>query len=93
MKTYRWSEKKNEQLKQSRGISFEDVVLAIESGGLLDVLAHPNPRQYPNQKVLVVAVMEYVYLVPHVEEADHVFLKTVIPSRKATRDYGRRGEK
>lgn len=93
MKTYRWNEKKNEQLKQSRGISFEDVVLAIESGGLLDVLAHPNPRQYPNQKVLVVAVMEYVYLVPHVEEADHVFLKTVIPSRKATRDYGRRGEK
>ncbi len=93
MKTYRWSEKKNEQLKQSRGISFEDIVLAIESGGLLDVLAHPNPRQYPNQKVLVVAVMEYVYLVPHVEAADHVFLKTVIPSRKATRDYGRRGEK
>ena len=93
MKTYRWNEKKNEQLKQSRGISFEDVVLAIESGGLLDVLAHPNPRQYPNQKVLVVAVMEYVYLVPHVEEVDHGFLKTVIPSRKATRDYGRRGEK
>lgn len=93
MKTYRWNEKKNEQLKQSRGISFEDVVLALESGGLLDVLAHPNPRQYPNQKVLVVAVMGYVYLVPHVEEADHIFLKTVIPSRKATRDYGRRGEK
>ena len=92
MKTYRWSEK-NEQLKRSRGISFEDVVLALESGGLLDVLAHPNPRRYPNQKVLVVAVMEYVYLVPHVEEIDHVFLKTVIPSRKATRDYGRRGEK
>lgn len=93
MKTYRWSEKKNEQLKRSRGISFEDVVLALESGGLLDVLAHPNPRRYPNQRVLVVAVMEYVYLVPHVEEPDHVFLKTVIPSRKATRDYGRRGEK
>lgn len=93
MKTYRWSEKKNERLKQSRGISFEDVVLAIESDGLLDVLAHPNPRRYPNQKVLVVAVMEYVYLVPHVEEPDHVFLKTIIPSRKATRDYRKRGEK
>ena len=93
MKTYRWSEKKNEQLKQSRGISFEDVVLALEAGGLLDVLMHPNPRRYPNQKVLVVAVMEYVYLVPHVEEPDQVFLKTIIPSRKATRDYGRRGEK
>lgn len=93
MKSYRWSEKKNEQLKRSRGISFEDVVLALESGGLLDVLAHPNPRRYPNQKVLVVAVMEYVYLVPHIEETDHIFLKTVIPSRKATRDYGRKGEK
>lgn len=93
MKTYRWSEKKNEQLKQSRGISFEDVVLALESGGLLDVLAHPNPRRYPNQKVLVIAVMEYVYLVPHIEEPDHIFLKTVIPSRKATRDYGKRGER
>lgn len=92
MKTYRWSEKKNEQLKRSRGVSFEDVVLALEWGGLLDVLAHPNPRRYPNQKVFVVAIMEYVYLVPHVEESDHVFLKTVIPSRKATRDYGRRGE-
>lgn len=90
---YRWSEKKNEQLKQSRGISFEDIVLALESGGLLDVLAHPNPKRYPNQNVLVVAVMDYVYLVPHVEESDHIFLKTVIPSRKATRDYGRRGEK
>ena len=94
MRTYRWSEKKkNEQLKRSRGISFEDVVLALESGGPLDVLTHPNPRRYPNQKVLVVAVMEYVYLVPHVEEPDHLFLKTVIPSRKATRDYGTRGEK
>ncbi len=93
MKTYRWNEEKNEQLKQSRGDSFEDVVLAIESGGLLDVLAHPNPRRYPNQKVLLVAVMEYVYLVPHVEESDHIFLKTVIPSRKATRDYGSRGDK
>lgn len=93
MKTYRWSEEKNERLKRSRGVSFEDIVLALESGGLLDVLAHSNPRRYPNQKVLVVAVMEYVYLVPHVEEPNHIFLKTVIPSRKATRDYGRRGEK
>lgn len=91
MNTYRWSEDKNEQLKSSRGISFEDVVLAIESGGLLDVLVHPNPKRYPSQKVFVVAVMEYVYLIPHVEESDHIFMKTVIPSRKATRDYGKRG--
>lgn len=92
MKIYRWSEKKNEQLKLSRGISFEDIVLALESGGLLDVLTHQNPRRYPNQKVFVVAVMEYVYLVPHVEENQYIFLKTAIPSRKAMRDYGRRGD-
>ena len=92
MRTYRWSEKKNEQLKQSRGISFEDIVLALESGGLLDVLTHPNQRRYPKQKVLVVAVTDYVYLLPHIEEPDCLFLKTVIPSRKATRDYGRRGK-
>ncbi|MBA5866568.1 MAG: toxin [Nitrospira sp. CR1.3] len=92
MKTFRWNEKKNEHLKQSRGISFEEIVLAMESGGLLDVLAHPNPKRYPNQRVMVVAVLEYVYLVPHVEEPGHIFLKTVIPSRKATRDYRQRGE-
>lgn len=90
MRTYRWSEEKNEQLKQSRGIAFEDIVIALESGGLLDVIMHQNPKRYPNQKVMVVAVMGYVYLIPHVEEADHIFLKTIIPSRKATRDYGRR---
>ena len=93
MQTYRWSEEKNEQLKQSRGISFEDVVLALESGGLLDVIVHQNPKRYPNQKVMVVAVMEHVYLVPHIEGGGHIFLKTVIPSRKATRDYGSRGER
>ena len=91
MQTYRRDEKKNEQLKRLRGISFEDVVLAIESGGLLDVLEHPNSRRYPKQKVFVVAVTEYVFLVPHVEEVEHIFLKTIIPSRKATRDYGERG--
>ena len=70
-----------------RDISFEEVVLAIDSGGLLDVVEHPNPKRYPNQSVYVVAVGTYVYLVPHVEEPDYVFLKTIIPSRKATREY------
>jgi hypothetical protein len=88
VKTFRWSPQKNEQLKVGRGVSFEDVVLAIESGGLLDVVEHPNPARYPNQGVYVVAIASYVYLVPHVEDADRVFLKTIIPSRKATRDYG-----
>jgi hypothetical protein len=84
---YRWSDEKNGQLKASRGVSFDDVVLAIESDGLLDVLEHPNPKRYPNQKVFVVAITEYVYLIPHIEETDFIFLKTIIPSRKAKRDY------
>ncbi|MDR2001032.1 MAG: toxin, partial [Zoogloeaceae bacterium] len=70
----------------------ESIVVAIEAGGLLDVLAHPNPSKYPKQRVLVVACDNYVYLVPFVEETDYFFLKTVIPSRKAARDYLNQGE-
>jgi hypothetical protein len=92
MKPFWWGPEKNEQLKLERGISFENMVVAIESGGLVDILAHPNPAKYPNQKVLVVASDGYAYLVPFVEEQDHYFLKTVIPSRKATRDYLNNGE-
>ena len=68
------------------------MVVAMESGGLLDILAHPNLAKYPNQKMLVVASDGYAYLVPFVEEDDHFFLKTVIPSRKAKRDYLNQGE-
>ena len=92
MKPFRWSPEKNEQLQLDRGISFENMVVVIESGGLLDILAHPNLAKYPKQKMLVVASDGYAYLVPFVEEDDHFFLKTVIPSRKATRDYLNQGE-
>ncbi len=92
MKPFRWGPEKNDQLMLERGISFEMMVIAVEAGGLLDVLAHPNPSKYPKQKVLVVACDGYAYLVPFVEEKDHFFLKTVIPSRKATRDYFNQGE-
>jgi virulence-associated protein VagC len=87
MKPFRWGPAKNEQLKLERGLCFEQMVVAMESGGLLDILAHPNPVRYPKQKVLVVVSDSYVYLVPFVEQEDHFFLKTVTPSRKATRDY------
>ena len=87
MKPFRWNPDKNEMLKVGRDISFEVIALAIEANGLLDDLRHPNSGKYPNQSVLVVAFDDYVYLVPYVEEPDHYFLKTVIPSRKATRDY------
>lgn len=87
MKPFRWNHEKNESLKIERDISFEIIVLAIEADGLLDVLEHPNMDKYPNQSVLVVAFNGYVYLVPYIEELDYYFLKTVIPSRKATRNY------
>lgn len=92
MKTFRWSHAKNERLALERQIAFEEIVLAIEKGGLLDVLTHRNPARYPNQRILVVAVSGYVYLVPFVEEAEAYFLKTIIPSRKATRDYLSKGD-
>jgi hypothetical protein len=87
VKPFRWDPLKNEHLKAGRGISFEEIVLAVEEGGLKDILVHPNQRRYPAQLVLVVVYREYVFLVPSVEEEEHYFLKTVIPSRKATRGY------
>ena len=86
-----WSTRKNLQLIGQRGISFETIVSAIEQGGLVDVVEHPNQDQYPGQLVYVVEIGEYLHLVPFVTQADGVrFLKTIIPSRKATRDYRRR---
>lgn len=87
VKIYRWNEAKNAQLKRERGVGFEEVVAAIERGGLLDVLKHRNAARYPHQSILVVALGSYVYLIPFVEEAHGYFLKTIIPSRRATRDY------
>ncbi len=91
MKPFRWSADKNEALKILRGVSFEAIVVAVQAGGLLDVLEHPNKTRYPHQKILIVALDGYVHLVPFVEEPDHYFLKTLIPSRKATRDYWKQG--
>ena len=92
MNPFRWNNEKNEQLKAERDISFEEVVLVIETDGLLDLLQHPNPDKYPNQLVFVIALNGYAYLVPFVDEENYFFLKTIIPSRKATRDYLNQGE-
>ena len=92
MKQFRWNHQKNAELKSEREISFEQIALAIEGDGLLDAIRHPNLDKYPNQYVFVVAFEDYVYLVPFVEEAEFYFLKTIIPSRKATRDYLQRSE-
>jgi uncharacterized DUF497 family protein len=87
MKTFSWNGEKNTLLKAERQISFEEIVLYIEMGYLLDVLEHSNQEKYKGQRVFVVQVDEYVYLVPFVETEDEVFLKTIVPSRKATRKY------
>jgi len=82
-----WSTEKNIRLKAERGVSFEEVLSAMSHGGILDVQNHPNTGQYPNQRLLVVRIRGYAYLVPFVETKNEVFLKTIIPSRKATRNY------
>lgn len=87
MKYFSWSDEKNELLKAERQISFEDVVFYIAQGFLLDVLEHPNQDRYEGQKIFVVEIEEYAYLVPFVEDEREIFLKTIIPSRKATRKY------
>ena len=86
-KPFRWDPDKNEQLVQERGISFEQVTVAVENGDLLQVVQHPNTAKYPRQKIMIVGIEGYAYLIPFVEETDYLFLKTIIPSRKATRDF------
>lgn len=87
MKHFAWSEEKNEILKRERGISFEEILFHIRRGDVLDILEHPNAEKYSGQWVLVVNVDGYAYLVPFVEDDQAVFLKTISPSRKATRRH------
>lgn len=87
MKRFQWSPTKNAQLIAERNISFEKVLFCIANGKILDDKIHPNQQKYPNQRVLVIELNEYAYLVPYIETDDLIFLKTIIPSRKATKDY------
>jgi uncharacterized DUF497 family protein len=87
VKYFAWADAKNAKLRRERGIGFEDVVFHIDRGDLLDILEHPNPNRYPGQRIFVVRRENYVYLVPFVEDEHTVFLKTIIPSRKATKEY------
>ena len=87
MKIFSWNDEKNALLQAERQISFEEAVFSIEMRFLLDVLEHPDQKKYKGQKVFVVQADDYVYLVPFIESDAEVFLKTIIPSRKATRKY------
>ncbi len=84
MKSFKWNQEKNEWLKINRKIGFEDIVLLISEGFLIDIVENPN---YPNQLIFVINWNKYIYLVPFVENDEYVFLKTIIPSRKATKKY------
>jgi len=87
MKPINWNPEKNRKLIEERSISFEDIVFSLQSGCLLDDILHPNFDKYPSQRVFVIEMDNYVYLVPYVESDDEIFLKTVMPSRKATKQY------
>ena len=87
MKPITWNAEKNKLLQEERDVSFEDVVFHISAGGILDTFEHPNQERYPSQQIHVVDIEGYAYLVPFVESEEEVFLKTIIPSRKATKAY------
>jgi uncharacterized DUF497 family protein len=90
MKNIRWDESKNEWLKRNRGLGFEQIAVLLEQGQVLDVMDHHDQKKYPNQKMAIVEIDGYACLVPYVDDEDGVFLKTIIPSRKATKNYFRR---
>ena len=93
MRLFEWNDEKDAWLRENRGIAFEDVVYHLTRGDLLDTIAHPNQVRYPGQRIYVVNVEGYVYLIPFVEDDETIFLKTIFPSRRMTRQYLGRGLK
>ncbi len=87
MKYVDWSKDKNKKLKNNRGVGFEEVLLALKEERLITILVHPNKKKYPNQKILVIEINSYAYLVPFIEDEEKIFLKTIFPSRKYTKKY------
>ncbi len=87
MKYFDWNNEKNEKLKTEREIGFEDILIAIEEKKILDIVEHKNQKKYPDQKIFVISINNYAYLVPFIEEENKIFLKTIIPSRRATKKY------
>ena len=87
MSVFDWNDEKNETLERSRGICFEEVLVQIQNGGVVDVIRHPNLERYPGQNIIVLNMDGYIWLVPYVKTKGVRFLKTIIPTRKATREY------
>ena len=89
MRIFRWNNENNEWLKEHRGVCFEQVVILLEREDVLEVIEHPNQEDYPGQRIAIVRINDYAYLVPYVQEGEEIFLKTIIPSRRATNKYVR----
>jgi uncharacterized DUF497 family protein len=89
MKVFRWDYEKNEWLKKERGVSFEQVVILLEQEDVLEVVEHPNQERYPGQRIAIVRINDYAYLVPYIQDGEEIFLKSIIPSRNATNKYVR----
>ncbi len=87
MKPLLWNAEKNKQLRTERRIDFDTVALAINQGWVLDIVEHPNQEKYSSQKIFVLAINQYIYLVPFIEDEHSIFLKTIIPSRKMKKKY------
>jgi uncharacterized DUF497 family protein len=83
----KWNSEKNELLFAERGVTFDEVALAVAEGAIIEDYPHPNQAKYPKQRVFEVLIREYAYLVPYVHDGDDIFLKTIIPSRKAMRKH------
>jgi uncharacterized DUF497 family protein len=89
---YEWNPKKNEELKKDRNISFEQIVFHLSQGDIWKTANHPDQKKYHGQKIYFIIIENYIYLVPFVITDEYVFLKTIIPSRKATRDFRKGGD-
>jgi len=87
MKIIEWNDEKNISLQRERGVCFEDIVVCLINNKVFDTIKHPNTEKYPNQRVFIISIEDYVYLVPFVEDGKKIFLKTIISSRKMTKKY------
>ena len=87
MTNYDWNKDKNEQLRQKRGVSFEDIIDAIENNQVLGLIGTATLEKYPNQSIMVVEIRGYVYCVPFVQDGSVTFLKTIFPSRKMKKQF------
>jgi uncharacterized DUF497 family protein len=89
---YDFDPAKNTRLIEVRGISFEQIITILENKGPIDVIEHPNRRKYPNQKIYIIELLDYIYMVPFVEQGEKIFLKTAFPNRKAVKKYANQGD-